>query len=211
MKAIQRIFTAALFLLAAGSTMWAQSPKPDALKAYNADNYARAIEICEAELLEDNTNMNSYTVMCWALIANRQYAEAEQKATQAHKINAFDVRIIEVLGEAKYFLDKNMEALNLFQRYIAKTNEHADRLGRVYYYMGEIYIKQAKYEHADIALSTAVRNQPKRDYWWTRLGYAREMVGDFSNALKAYDMALSLNPSQYDAKGGKERCQAKVR
>ena len=193
------------------TSLFAQSAKPDALKLYNEGNYKEAVEVCEAELAENPANMDSYSVLCWSLIANRQYSEAEQKASDARKINPYDVRLIEVLGEAKYFLGKNNEALNMFQRYIANVPENAGRVGRVYYYMGEIYIKQARYEHADIAITTAVRTEPLRDYWWTRAGYAREMTKDWKNALVAYEKALALNPSQTEAARGKVRCQQNIR
>ena len=182
--------------------------KPDARKEWLNGNFIRAIEICEGELKVDPYNMDAYSVLCWALVDNGQYREAEQRATQARKIAAYDVRIIEILGEAKYYLDKNNEALTMFQLYIANTQEDASRLGRVYYLTGEIYIKQAKYEHADIALSMSTRLEPKMTLWWTRLGYAREMAKDYTSAIEAYDNALKQNPSMADAINGKNRCQS---
>ncbi|MCH5295248.1 MAG: tetratricopeptide repeat protein [Treponema sp.] len=204
--AARKCFAVALGIVLAAA-VYAQSERPDALKLYTSGNLKEAIAVCEQEIEANPNNMDSYAVLCWSLIANRQYSEAEQRATEARKINAYDVRLIEVLGEAKYFLGKNDEALNFFQRYIANVSESASRVGRVYYYMGEIYIKQARYEHADIAFSAATYTEPLREYWWTRLGYAREMLGDWGNAILAYDRALSLNSSQYDAARGKARCQ----
>ena len=189
---------------------FAQGEKQDALKLYLSGNYKEAIEVCEQEINTNPNNMDSYSVLCWALIANKQYREAEEHATNARKINSYDTRLIEVQGEAKYFLGKNNEALTLFQRYIASVPENGSRVGRVYYYMGEIYIKQARYEHADISFTAAVRSEPSREYWWARLGYAREMSGDWKNAIAAYDKALTLNPSQYDATRGKARCQTHI-
>ena len=80
-----------------------------------------------------------------------------------------------------------------------------------YYYMGEIYIRQAKYQHADISFSTAVHTEPLVDYWWTRCGYAREMTGNYSSALEAYSKAIELNGSNSDAIRGRERVVAKLR
>ena len=71
--------------------------------------------------------------------------------------------------------------------------------------MGEIYVRQAKYNHADIAFSQAVMMKPERDYWWTRLGYAREMAGEYKSAANAYDQALTLNPGRSEAKTGRTR------
>lgn len=204
------ILTALNLFFAVSIFSQSQNPKPDALKLYNEGNYKEAILVCEDELSINPNNREAYVVLCWALISNKQYSEAEQRATEARSINAYDARLIEVLGEAKYFLGKNNEALNLFQRYISSVPENANRVGRVYYYMGEIYIKQTRYEHADISFSAAVRSEPTRDYWWTRLGYAREMTSDWRNAVLAYDRALSINASQYDATRGKLRCQSHI-
>ena len=206
MKA-KKILLCLSILVSVGLNAFSQD-KPDARIEWLNGNFTRAIEICEGELKVDPYNMNAYSVLCWALVDNGQYYEAEQRATQARKIAAYDVRIIEILGEAKYYLDKNNEALTMFQLYIANTQEDASRLGRVYYLTGEIYIKQAKYEHADIALSMATRLEPKMTLWWTRLGYAREMARDYESAITAYDYALQQNPSQADAINGKSRCQS---
>lgn len=193
---------ASLFL---GIQVFAQS-RPDALKLYRERNYKEAISVCEDEIKRVPNNLDSHAVLCWSLVGNKQYAEAEQRAMEARKISSTDIRLMEVLGEAKYYLGKNNEALTMFQKYIASSNEKAPRLGAAYYYMGEIYIRQKKYNHADISFSMAVRAEPLRDFWWTRLGYAREMAGEYGSAVTAYDKALSLNASQYDATRGKQRC-----
>ena len=68
--------------------------KPDALKLYTAGNYKSAIAACEAELKANPNNLDSYAVLCWSLIANKQYSEAEQRGSDARKINPYDVRIM---------------------------------------------------------------------------------------------------------------------
>ncbi|MBE6345388.1 MAG: tetratricopeptide repeat protein [Spirochaetaceae bacterium] len=184
--------------------------KPDALQLYNKGNYVEAIAVCEQELLEDSTNLDSYTVLCWSLVKNRQYSEAEQRATAGLEVNAYDHRLIEILAEAKFYLGKNSEALSLFERYISYVPTTGSRIGSAYYFMGEIYIRQGKYNHADISLTTAVRHEPLLDYWWTRLGYAKEMSGSYRSAVSAYEKALSLNPTQQDAIRGRERASANL-
>ena len=198
----------ALFLL----TLQAFSQqRADALVLYRNGKYAEAIKICELEITEDPYNIDSYCVLCWSLVRNRQYAEAEQRAAEARKVNSTDVRLIEIQAEAKFYLGKNTSALELFQNYIANVPPNGIRIGNAYYYMGEIYIRQAKYQHADIAFSTAVHTEPLVDYWWTRCGYAREMTGSYSSSLEAYNKALELNSANSDALRGRERVVAKLR
>ncbi len=179
--------------------------KRDALALFRARDYAQAIEVCEQEIKDTPANVESYVVLCWSLVSNGQNAEAENWATRARDIAPYDHRIVEILAEAKYFLGKNEEALELFQKYISLVGENGARIGEVYYYMGEIYVRLEKYNHADIAFSKAVRNEPLLDHWWTRLGYAREMAQNYTLSLEAYDRALSLNSTQDNAKRGRSR------
>lgn len=191
-----------LFLLF--SEIFAQ--KADALILYRNKQYPEAIAICEQEITTNPNNIDSYCVLCWSLVRNRQYAEAEIRAAAAEKVSPYDVRIMEIMGEAKYYLGKTIGAMSYFQKYLANVPANGSRIGNAYYYMGEIYILQAKYQHADIAFSSAVHTEPTVALWWTRCGYAREMAGSYDLALTAYNKSLELDPSQYDAARGRERC-----
>lgn len=192
------------------SNLYSQGMKQDALVLYHNGKYREAVQICEEELQATPNRIESYVVMCWALVKNKQYAEAEQRATEALEISPYDLRIIEILGEAKYYLGKNSGAMEQLQKYVASAPESGARVGSAYYYMGEIFIRQGRYQHADIALSAAVKKEPLLDSWWTRLGYTREMAGNYYEAIAAYDEALKLNSSSIDASRGRERVSAKL-
>ena len=185
--------------------------KPDALKEYNAGNYIQAIEICHTEIQENESNLDSYVVLCWSLVSNKQYSEAEFWALRAQKIAQYDHRIKEVLAESKYYQGKNDDALSLFQEYISLVPLNAARVGLTYYFMGEIFIRQAKFQHADIALTQAVHIEPLRSLWWVRLAYAREMTGNYAKALTAYEKALSLSPFLEDGVNGRARVKKLIR
>lgn len=200
-----------VFLTLLCTSAFAQKAK-DALLLYYNKNYKEAISVCEDEIKADPNRIDSYVVLCWSLIGNREYARAEQRAYDGLKLSRYDIRLIEVLGEAKYYLGKNEEALKQFQEYISIAPDRTgSRVGLAYYFMGEIYIRQTKFEHADIALSAAIRKDPLSDAWWTRLGYAREMAGNYAESLAAYEEALKLNPSKTDASRGKERVAEYIR
>lgn len=178
--------------------------KPDALVLYRQGKYDEAVTVCREELSVTPRNMNSYSVLCWSLVAAGRYAEARDAALEAQRISRWDGRIIEVLGEAYYYLGDNLKALQQFEEY-ASIAENGDRIGRVYYLMGEIFIRLKEYHHADIALSTAVYHIPNVAAWWSRLGYAREMAEDYEYAVSAYDKALVLKPGFSEAKRGRDR------
>lgn len=201
---------AAVFLFGLCVSIYSQSVKLDALVLYHNAKYREAVQVCEEELKDNPNRIESYVVMCWALVKNKQYAEAEQRATEALEISPYDLRLIEILGEAKYYLGKNSGAMEQLQKYVASAPESGARVGSAYYYMGEIFIRQGRYQHADIALSAAVKKEPLLDSWWTRLGYTREMAGNYYEAMAAYDEALKLNSSSIDASRGRERVSAKL-
>ena len=190
-------------------SVFAQTQQQDALVLYHNGKYKESIQVCEEELKENPNRIESYVVMCWSLVKNKQYAEAEQRATEGLVISPYDYRLIEILGEAKYYLGKNTGAMEQFQKYVAGA-ESGSRVGSAYYFMGEIYIRQGRYQHADISLSTAVKKEPLIDNWWIRLGYAREMAGNYLESLNAYDEALRLNSSSVDASRGRDRVKDKI-
>ena len=184
--------------------------KQDALVLYNNGKYAESVAVCEQELAENPNRIESYVVMCWSPVRNKQYSEAEQRATDGLKISPYDLRLIEILGEARYYLGKNNGAMEQFQRYVSSAPESGSRVGTAYYYMGEIYIRQARYQHADISLTAAVKKEPLLDSWWVRLGYAREMAKNYYEAANAYDEALRLNPASVEADRGRTRVSSKI-
>ena len=78
--------------------------KKDALILYYNKNYKEAISVCEGEIKQDPNRVDSYVVLCWSLIGNREYARAEQRAYDGLKLSRYDIRLIEVLGEARFYL-----------------------------------------------------------------------------------------------------------
>ncbi len=182
---------------------------PDALRLYKDGKYAEAVRVCKDEIREMPRNMDSYTVMGWSLLALRRYQEAYDQATNALKIEPYDHRILQIAGEALYYLGKNRAALNYFEQYVSIAPAGI-RISNVYFFMGEIYIRLGEYSNADIALSTALHYDNKDAKWWARLGYAREMKKDFHWAREAYENALKLNPNLIEARRGLESVRKKL-
>jgi len=205
MKSKMKIFYQFLlfFLLFPTFTSYAQNV-PDALAEYRLGNYERAIQICRDEMEENPANLESHVVICWSLLSLNRYEEALRYARAGRVLHRYDVRITEILGEIHYYQGLNNEALQYFQEY-ANLAPEGQRIGFVYYYMGEIYIRQGKFRHADIALSTAVHWIPGNATWWVRLAYTRENAGDLNSAIEAYERSLSLNSQLADAQRGLDR------
>jgi tetratricopeptide (TPR) repeat protein len=201
--------TVILLIMILLPVLLAAQERPDALAMYRQGEYEKAISVCLNELEASPRNMNSFTVLGWSLIALKRYQDALDYGMQGLDISRYDHRVVEIVAEANFYLGNNLESLKYFEEYtvLAPTG---DRIGIVYFFMGEIFIRIGEYSHADIAFSTAVYHRPNIARWWARLGYAREMAEDFIFAMEAYDQALKLNPSLSDALRGKERAAAKM-
>jgi tetratricopeptide (TPR) repeat protein len=190
-------------LLVISSLIFSQT-KPDALMEYRMGNFERAASICRDEIATNPNNLDAYVVISWSLVKMGDYQNALAYAQNGMKLSRYDPRIIEILGEISYFQGKNAESLQYFQEYINFTSE-GGRVDSVYYLMGEIFIRQGRFRHADIAISTAVYWQPRNADWWGRLGYARERFGDMISAASAYEKALALNAGMADVRRGLDR------
>jgi len=206
MKTLIRRFLVCFLMSTAVFGAFAQNNNraPDALVEYRAGNYERAVQICRDEITANPANLESHVVICWALLRLNRYDEALRYARAGRALHRYDTRITEILGEIYYLQGLNNEALKFFQEYASQAPE-GQRIETVYYFMGEIYIRQGKFRHADIALTTAVHWLPGNAAWWVRLAYTRENAGDLSSAIEAYEKALSLNSQLTDAQRGLDR------
>jgi len=195
-----------LFVLLALSAGFVTAQQKDALEAYKAGRFTDAVAITQEELKSNPNNMDSYVVLCWSLQKLEKHQDALGFAQQALKLNAYDFRIIEVVGESSFYLGKNLEALKAFEQYVVLAPS-GDRIEKAYYFMGEVYLQLGQYNRADIALTTAVYHAPQTAAWWSRLGYARMLAKDYPSAKKAYDEALRQNPGLTEASRGKSQVE----
>jgi len=184
----------------------AQSAKGGSLKLYFDGKYEDSRQAALAEIAANSGDIEPYVVICWDLLALKRWADAENYGLKAYQIKQ-DPRITEALAEAAYNMGHNDTALRDFQNYVSVTQE-GGRVGQAYYYMGEIYLRMARYAHADIAFSTALQYSPGSAGWWARLGWAREKAGDIQSALSAYNSALGIDPRLQDALLGRDRTLA---
>ncbi len=220
-KAI-RFFALIITILMVCGTLAAQE-KPDALKSYRIGRdleaqgrmsdantrYEEAVQICKQEIAQNAANMDSYTVLTWALLRQKKYSEVLEWAQKGLKVNPNDYRVIETMGEAYFYQNEYNLSLKYMQKYIDAA-PNAERVSVAYFFMGEVYRIQQKYNHADIAYTTAVKLEAGLPVWWYRLGSVREALGDYSGSLSAYQQALKLNPSYKEASDGAERVKKRL-
>ncbi|MDR1507229.1 MAG: tetratricopeptide repeat protein [Treponema sp.] len=214
---------AALLLLFAAFPLFAQTQepaRPDALQNYRIGRdlearsrleeanvyYNEAIRICTEELSGNGSNMDSYTVLTWAMLRQRRYSEVIAWGDRGLRYDRNDFRIVETMGEAYFYLNDYGRSLASMQRYV-NAMPRGERASTAYFFMGEIFRNQRKYLHADIAYTTAVSLEGSMILWWYRLGSVRESAGEFASAIEAYEKALALNPNYRDASEALERAR----
>ena len=80
------------FMLAVAPVYAQTTTKQDALVLYHNGKYREAVQVCEEELQTNPNRVESYVVMCWALVKNKQYAEAEERASEGLVISPYNIR-----------------------------------------------------------------------------------------------------------------------
>jgi tetratricopeptide (TPR) repeat protein len=204
-----RSVCALLLAVVLAGTAFAQD-KPDALELYRANRFADAIKVCQQELAISPGNIDSHVVMGWSYLRLQQYQAALDTGQKATEISPNDPRVIQIIGEADVFLGRINDALKNLEEYVA-LRPNGDRIARVYWLMGECYIRLKELQNADIAISTAVYYEQNNALWWSRLGYARELANDLKWASDAYGHALRLDPGLADAQRGKDSVDKKLK
>jgi tetratricopeptide (TPR) repeat protein len=209
MRSLRVVCLAFAIAIAGAATLAAQTDELDALQAYRDGRFADAIEITLQEIETNPNNIDSYVVLGWSLNALGRHQEAIDYGLRALQVNQFESRVLQIVAEAHYDSGNTIEALGYLERYVqvAPTGQYIDW---AYYAMGEIFIGLGEFHRADIAISTSVYHNSRSAVRWTRLGYAREQLADWDQALAAYDRALQLDPDLSDAVRGRQRVRTET-
>jgi tetratricopeptide (TPR) repeat protein len=197
-------FARASQLYARGRQLQMSGKEGDASKVF-----VSSLDLIEKLLLAEPDNYDFIHLKSWNLFRLGRHEEVvslAQKSIQTVR----DYRIIEVMAESLFFLGRNEEALAQFASYIELAPSTDERMSSAYYYVGECYIRLKKFEHADIALSMATMLEKNMYYWWYRLGYVKEILGQYKRAYEIFGKALELNKGYRFAQDARARVKAKA-
>jgi tetratricopeptide (TPR) repeat protein len=169
-------------------------------------HYNEAVRICLDEVSRNAANRDTYTVITWTLQRQRKYTDVITWGERGLRIYTDEYRIIETMGEAFFYLGNYDRSLSYMQRY-TNALPQGERVSVAFFFIGEIYRLGQKYQHADIAYTTALRFEPGIALWWYRLATVREQIGDRRPAIDAYQQSLRLNPNYSEARDALARLQ----
>jgi tetratricopeptide (TPR) repeat protein len=180
----------------------------EAMNRMNEANsyYNEAVRICQDEVSRAIATRETYTVITWTMQRQRRYSDVITWGDRGLRAFPDEIRIVETMGEAFFYLDNYDRSLSYMQRY-TNAMPQGERASVAYFFIGEIYRLTQKYLHADIAYTTALRIDPSLALWWYRLATVREQAGDQRPAIEAYQQALRLNPNYREARDGLTRLQ----
>lgn len=181
----------------------------DILRLNAEGKHEEALKSGTLRIAAAKDDIDAYVGLSWSLVALGRFADAETWANRGYAL-VKDPRLAQAIGEAAYRLGKNETALEKLREYLGAFPE-GSRAGSSYYICGEVYVRQARFLHADIAFTAALQYSPNNPAWWARLGWARENAGKTLQALRAYEKALSLDAKQAEAYAGKQRLAERLR
>ena len=172
--------------------------------------YNLAVRLCNEEISRNAATRDTYTALTWTLQRQKKYADVITWGERGLRLFTDEYRIVEVMGEAYFYLDDYDRSLRFMQRY---TNylPRGERAAIAYFFIGEIYRLRNQHHHADVAYSAAVQLEKNIALWWYRLGMAREAAGDSREATVAFQQAIALNPDYREAREGLARSLGQVR
>lgn len=174
-----------------------------------ANAFSSSLAMTERLLQASPSSQDLVVLKCWNLFRLGRHTEVVSAALSSPFISR-EYRLMETMAESLYFLERTEESLRYFSKYVELAPPQDDRMSSAYYYMGECYLRLKKYEHADIAFVTATAMEKGLYFWWFRLGWVKEILGQYRKAHEAYGKSLSLNPGFVNAKDGQARVRAKA-
>ena len=194
----------ALSLYTRGRQLQIQGKEAEAQKAFTS-----SLEAVQLILKAEPARRDIVYLLCWNLFRLGRHKDVVAAAEKA-LASGPDYRISETLAESLYFLGRTEEALAQFSLYVHEAPQGDERYSSAYYYIGECYMRLKKYEHADIAFSTATALEKGMYYWWYRLGSVQEILTQYKRAYASFGKALELNPGFKFAQEGRTRVKAKA-
>jgi type IV pilus biogenesis/stability protein PilW len=147
---------------------------------------------------ESDSKKASYHYMLGVSALNEQNPTAALKELlQAEKYAPKDPEIQDGLAQAYW----NKQAHALAEEHFKRAIDLSDGDPKYYNNLGALYLSMERYDEAIVAFQTAAENLlfDRPELAWTGIGLANVQKQDYPAAQRAYQKAISINPSYYMA------------
>ena len=166
---------------------------------YRANRYANAIDDLQNAIRTKSSDWTLYSMLGISYFNLNRTDEAIQALEKAISLKPGEEMTKDVLGKA--YLKKGVQSLSDKQyaaavQALTKARSHNPDDGYVNYNLAEAYLFQKQYPAAEKALVAASNQLPNNSGVLTRLGLVYERQNKRDLALKAYQKAYELNPSE---------------
>jgi len=146
------------------------------------------------------------------MITIKTQPQAEKKAYEIHPDKNANIHASEVqLRQAKQFFAR--EKFKQAQKHCEKAIEFNHRNWEAHYYLGLTMQKRKNYEVAIEVLGVGLKYSPDNSLVKSEIHYAIgsswAQLGEFVNANKEFELALTFNPDNQFARDAKNRIKVK--
>jgi len=166
---------------------------------YRANQYANAVGDLQNAIRTNASNWSLHSMLGISYFNLNRTDEAIQTLEKAISLKPGEEMTKDVLGKA--YLKKGVQSLSDKQyaaavQSLTKARSHNPDDGYINYNLAEAYLFQKQYPAAEKALVAASNQLPNNAGVLTRLGLVYERQNKRDLALKAYQKAYELNPSE---------------
>jgi tetratricopeptide (TPR) repeat protein len=178
----------------------------NAITNYQAKRFDAAIEPLEKLVQIDPDDYNIRVLLGGSYFETKQYAAAVKEFQQATQLRPKSSIAWSLLGNAQNQLKQYAaDSVAAFTTAIGLDGNNLDaHLG-----LGVAYYNTQQYDQAAQHYKRYTEIKPDRAIGYAYLGDAYRRGGKFSEAIAAYQQALTIDPNSQTAKVGLERAKAK--
>lgn len=131
-----------------------------------------------------------------SISANERQNIENQLLVATEPSNSADTVAWMNFGNQLWRYDKYAEAIAAFERVIAINNPQFE-LDKAYYALGLAHSYHGDYQQAAVALTKAIKIQPKPYFYWRRLGRSYSSLELYEQAISAYEQAIARNQQDF--------------
>ncbi|WP_214072647.1 DUF4365 domain-containing protein [Mucilaginibacter sp. dw_454] len=166
-----------------------------AWKVYNDGDYEQAVYLFRRLIIDSKDNLNIRQALAWSLYRCYRYADAlviiNQLLNLRTSLNYLQIKacILAEFGFSDRDKGKIIQARDLFRQSLEKSPSAI-----MHYNYANTLSELSDYEAAVTEYLKSIESDPNVAECWKNLGTAQGHLEKFSEELRCYDVALSINP-----------------